>query len=42
VISATYPLMEKASEWMDAEFQENTILQILENGNISSWILKQA
>jgi len=31
---ATYPLMEKASECMDAEFQENAILQILANGNV--------
>lgn len=31
---ATYPLMEKASECMDEEFQENAILQILANGNI--------
>ena len=32
--AATYPLMEKASECMDAEFQENAILQILANGNV--------
>lgn len=31
---ATYPLMEKASECMDAEFQDNAILQILANGNV--------
>jgi len=31
---ATYPLMEKASECMDAEFQENAILHILANGNV--------
>ena len=33
-IGATYPLMEKASECMDEEFQEYAILQILANGNI--------
>ncbi len=31
---ATYPLMEKADECMDAEFQEHEILQILANGNV--------
>lgn len=31
---ATYPLMEKASECMDEEFQEYAILQILANGNV--------
>jgi hypothetical protein len=31
---ATFPLMEKASHCMDAEFQENAILQILANGNV--------
>jgi len=30
----TYPLMEKASECMDEEFQEYAILQILANGNV--------
>jgi hypothetical protein len=30
----TYPLMEKASECMDAEFQESAILQILANGDV--------
>jgi hypothetical protein len=30
---ASYPLMEKADECMDAEFQEHEILQILANGN---------
>jgi len=31
---ASYPLMEKANECMDAEFQEHAILQILANGNV--------
>ena len=31
---ATFPLMEKAGQCMDAEFQENAILQILANGNV--------
>jgi len=31
---ATYPLMEKASECMDEEFQDHAILQILADGNV--------
>ena len=31
---ANFPLMEKASQCMDQEFQENAILQILANGNV--------
>jgi hypothetical protein len=31
---ANFPLMEKASQCMFDEFTENTILQILANGNI--------
>ena len=31
---ATFPLMEKASQCMDAEFMENPILQILAHGNV--------
>jgi hypothetical protein len=30
----TFPLMEQASQCMDEEFTENTILQILANGNV--------
>jgi hypothetical protein len=33
---ATYPLMEKAGNCMDADFQESAILQILANGNVLS------
>jgi hypothetical protein len=30
----TFPLMEKASQCMDKEFNDNAILQILANGNV--------
>ena len=33
---ATYPLMEKAGQCMDAVFQESVILQILANGDVHS------
>jgi hypothetical protein len=32
----TYPLMEKAGQCMDAEFQANAILQILANGDVTA------